>query len=211
MSSNLRKEKDALLREYASLATEYDNRWSHYTVPSIRETIRRMDIKSTEQLLDVGCGTGTLLESVAESFPDAGLFGVDPSSEMLAVAGEKLGSDVELKEGVAESLPFADGSFDMVVSCSSFHYWREPEKALVEITRVLKPGGRVVITDWCVDYLSCRLCDIYLRLVNHAHHRTYGTKRCARFLGAAGFSDVRIDQYKINWLWGMMTATARLR
>ncbi len=201
------KTEDAVLREYANLAAEYDDRWSRYVRLSVQETIRHMDIRGTEKLLDVGCGTGALLKCVSGAFSDAGLYGVDPSSEMLAVARQKLGSRVELKEGMAESLPFDDDSFDVVVSSSSFHYWRHPETALAEIVRVLKPNGRVVITDWCNDYLSCRVCDMYLRLVNRAHRRTYGTKKCARLLESAGFSNIRVDRGKIDWLWGLMTAT----
>jgi len=199
--------KEAVIREYDRLAPKYDERWSRYIRLSVQETIRRLDFRASERLLDIGCGTGTLLGIIAGSFPDAVLYGIDPSSEMLAAAKKRLGCRTDLRVGMAESLPFDDDYFDVAVSSSSLHYWRHPETALTEIVRVLKPNGRVVITDWCNDYLSCRVCGMYLRLVNRAHRRTYGTKKCVRLLKSAGFSNVRVARYKIDWLWGLMTAT----
>ena len=103
-------------------------------------------------------------------------------------------------------LPFRDASFEIVVSSSAFHYFRRPLAALGEMARVLRPGGRVVITDWCDDYLACRLHDRFLRLLNRAHGRTYGREECRRLLEQSGFRSVAIDRYKINWVWGLRTA-----
>lgn len=106
-------------------------------------------------------------------------------------------------------MPFEDETFDLIISCNMFHYIREPMVALKEMMRVLKPKGRVVITDWCDDYIACRLCDLFLRTFDKAHFKTYGKKACNELLFSAGFDEMKIDSYKINWLWGMMTATAR--
>jgi hypothetical protein len=74
---------------------------------------------------------------------------------------------------------------------------------------VLRSGGRLVITDWCDDFLACRLCDRVLRLLDPAHQRTYGRAECGGFLETMGFLDVRVERYRSTWPWGMMTATAR--
>ncbi len=79
------------------------------------------------------------------------------------------------------------------------------------MARVLRPNGRLVVTDWCDDYVACRICDLWLRLFNRAHFRTYGEKQCRQLLEQAGFTAVRVDRYKINWLWGLMTAAAQKR
>jgi len=97
----------------------------------------------------------------------------------------------------------------VVVSTSAFHYFRNPLAALREMVRVLAPSGRIVITDWCGDYVACQLCDLFLRLFNRAHFRTYGQKQCRRLLEQAGLVDIAIDRYKINWFWGLMTAVGR--
>lgn len=200
-----------VLREYARLASRYDVRWSFYTEATVRETMTRLHLKPGERLLDVGCGTGALLQAVSSAFPEVEAGGVDPSVEMLSIARQKLPDRIVLKEGWAESLPFPDDSFDIVVSCNAFHYWREPAKALREIARILKPEGRLVITDWCHDYISCRICDLFLRLFNRAHFKVYGVSECEALLMAACFHDASVERYKINWLWGMMTASARLK
>ena len=96
----------------------------------------------------------------------------------------------------------------MVVSCNMFHYIPEPSAALQEMKRVLRPGGRIIVTDWCDDYLACRVCDLCLRLFSRAHFRAYSQRTCGRLLADSGYGVVQIERYKISWLWGLMTATA---
>ena len=72
--------------------------------------------------------------------------------------------------------------------------------------RVLEPSGRVVITDWCDDFVACWICDLFLQIFNRAYVKAYGENQCRRMLKEAGFAAVRIDRFKINWLWGLMTA-----
>src|SRR5207247_10649198 len=144
----------AVLREYARLAPGYDRRWSSYIQAGVRGTLARLGARPAGAVLDVGCGTGALLAALAQSEPPLGvrLAGLDPSPEMLAVARSKLAPAVELRGGWAEGIPYGDATFDVVVSCSVFHYLRRPMAALAEMARVLAPGGRLVITDWCDDY-----------------------------------------------------------
>lgn len=101
--------------------------------------------------------------------------------------------------------------FDVVVSSSSFRYWESAERGLVEIARVLRPGGRLVLTDWCDDFLGCRIVDRVLRVVNRAYHRIYGTRACTEMVTAAGYDLSDVTKYKIDWLWGLMTVAAQRR
>lgn len=201
--------EDPVLTEYARLARQYDRRWSFYIKATIGETLKRLSPHPGDALLDVGCGTGMLLHALANMFPSVKLTGVDPSREMLDVGRARLGASAELKQGRAEHLPFPDQAFELVVSTSTFHYIRHPDVALREIARVLKPAGRIVITDWCDDYLACSICDWILRRFNHAHFRTYGRDEFQRLLEGSEFRSIEVDRYKINWLWGLMTAKAQ--
>ena len=198
---------DAIRKEYARLAERYESKWSFYLEATTRETLARLSLRPTDRVLDVGCGTGALLARLENVYPEARLLGVDPVPEMLAVARRRLSPRVELREGWAEDLPCADESVDVVVSCNMFHYVRRPAGALREMDRVLVRGGRFLITDWCDDYLACRVCDWYLRVFDPAHFRVYGRRACERLLRETGHGDSRVERYRISWLWGLMTAT----
>lgn len=200
--------RDHVLREYARLAARYDRKWAFYIQATSRETRARLRFEPNAALLDVGCGTGALLRELATSHPQARLAGIDPSPEMLAIARQRVPSAVELKTGWAEQIPFEEGMFDALVSCNVFHYVRRPRVALGEMARVLKPGGCLVITDWCDDYLACRICEVFLRRFNGAHFRVYGKQECARLLEETTWEDRAVERYKISWWWGLMTARA---
>lgn len=198
----------AVRAEYAQLAAIYDRRWAGYVSASVRETLRRLALRPGEWLLDVGCGTGTLLAVVQRAAPAVSVVGTDLAPEMLGAARTKLRGQVPLVAADAAGLPFQTGSFDVVVSSSSFHYWPDPGAGLAELARVLRPGGRLVVTDWCDDYLACKACDLVLRLIDPAHQRAYGSRECLQLLNRAGYAETAVERYRINWLWGLMTARA---
>lgn len=198
-----------VVKEYARLAGSYDTQWSFYIEATTRETIARLSLRAEDRLLDIGCGTGALLCRLSAIHPAAQLVGVDPVPEMLATARRKLSPAIELHKGWAEQLPFADAQFDIVVSCNMFHYIDRSADALTEIRRVLRPRGQLVITDWCGDYLACRLLERYQWLRGRTHAHIYRAHDCKRLLEQAGYTAVRIDTYKINWWWGLMTVRCR--
>lgn len=200
--------KNPVLEEYGRLAPAYDTRWSFYVEATARETMARLAVRPRDRILDVGCGTGVLLHQLSVSHPQARLCGVDPVPEMLDIARQRLPATIELCEAWAERIPYDDEVFDLVVSCNMFHYIPQPLTALTEMARVLRRGGQLVITDWCDDYLTCHICDWYLRLFNRAHFRTYDEGECLALLREAGYPAPRIERYKIDWLWGLMTARA---
>jgi ArsR family transcriptional regulator len=96
---------------------------------------------------DLGCGTGQLTESLAPFV--ARVIAVDDSAAMLAAARRRVASmqNVEVKNGRLESLPIEDGSLDAALLFLVLHYVPEPEAAIVEARRALKPGGRLLIVD----------------------------------------------------------------
>lgn len=107
------------------------------------------DVGQPGCVLDVGCGTGLLLRRVAAVFPGAELVGVDPAEEMVHQAEVSMptGVGARFAQGAAEALPFADASFDLVLSSMSFHHWADQQTALREVRRVLAPGGLLALAD----------------------------------------------------------------
>jgi ubiquinone/menaquinone biosynthesis C-methylase UbiE len=118
-----------------------------------RQTLQQAAIISGETVLDVGCGTGTLSLLAKTEAGDRGkVYGIDASPEMIAVARQKALQQpqaVDFQTGVIEALPFADGTFDVVLSSLMFHHLPPDLKqhGLMEIYRVLKPGGRLIVVD----------------------------------------------------------------
>ncbi len=111
-------------------------------------------IQPGEQVLDVGCGTGTLAIEVQSRVGTAGrVAGVDPGTQQIARARAKAARrhvPIEFQIGVIEQLPFPDQTFDVVLSTLMMHHLPASLKSqgLAEIVRVLKPGGRLVIADF---------------------------------------------------------------
>lgn len=104
-------------------------------------------LEAGESVLDLAAGTGVLAREVRRRVAPTGyVVGLDPNAGMLAVA-EELEPGVDWRQGTAEAMPFADESFDVVVSQFGLMFM-DRERALREILRVLKPGGRAVLAVW---------------------------------------------------------------
>lgn len=200
-----------LVRTYARYAPKYDRRWRSYNEATLTATVEAIPRERILRMLNVGCGTGLLEQAVKDLLPGTHVIGLDLSPEMLRQAQGKFGVAWRPSwiNGQAESLPFISGIFDVVVCANSFHFFRQPVRVVEEFRRVLQPGGWLVLTDWCDDYLACRLCDRVLRLVDPAHFRTYGLQQCKDLLSNMGFKMDRARRFKIDWLWGLMTLRAK--
>jgi len=85
-----------LRREYSGVASRYDLRWKFYIEASTQQTLTRFHLAPEDRVLDVGCGTGVLLESLARASPQAQLTGVDLSGDMLKIARRRLGSGLDI-------------------------------------------------------------------------------------------------------------------
>jgi ubiquinone/menaquinone biosynthesis C-methylase UbiE len=108
-----------------------------------------VELPQQSNVLDIGCGTGRLLERLASQFPDLRGTGLDLSDEMLRLARRNNSHRPRLIyiQGKADSLPFADRQFNAVFNTVSFLHYQEPQQVFNEVARVLSPGGRFYLAD----------------------------------------------------------------
>ncbi|UVS79510.1 class I SAM-dependent methyltransferase [Actinokineospora sp. UTMC 2448] len=97
------------------------------------------------RILDAGCGSGPLFAALRDR--GAAVTGVDASAGMLELARRRLGADADLRiADLADPLPFPDDSFDDVIASLVLHYLRDWSPTLAELRRVLRPGGRLIVS-----------------------------------------------------------------
>jgi len=142
------------------------------------------------RVLDVGCGTGALAAELSRR--GAKVWGVDTSAEMLAVARERVGSEVGLKQGAAEALPFRDGWFERVVLRCVVHLL-DRARALPELARVLAPSGRVVVATFAPEHFErIWVARVFPSLAAIDRARFPAPGLLARELETAGLGEARI-------------------
>lgn len=117
------------------------------------EMLRRVEagLPDGGTAVDVGCGTGTFALALRRRRPDARVIGADGDEEILGLARAKRGAEgIEWREGLAQELPVPERSADVVTISLVLHHLSpdDKRKALVEMKRILKPGGRLHVADW---------------------------------------------------------------
>lgn len=136
----------AFAHDSRRLAEIYD-RVSDFQLEGGKRLVERLGLEDGARVLDVGCGTGRLARWIAERLgPSGSVVGIDPLEHRISVARSHAGA-VRFEVGQAEDLgAFEDSSFDAVCLSSVLHWVADKARALAEIRRVLRPGGRVAVT-----------------------------------------------------------------
>ena len=168
------------------------------------EYLRLLGVGPGEQVLDVGCGSGAVTRAMARlAAPGGRATGLDASPALLAFARqyaeeEALGQTIEFREGDCRSLPFPDASFDAVLAATVLSHVPEAERALAEMVRVTRPGGRVGVFDFDADSFVIAHPDRALtrRIVaSYSDHATINgslTRELPGRLAGLGLADVGI-------------------
>lgn len=167
-----------------------------------------------EAVLDLGCGGGHVSLRVAPFVQQVTAYDLaEPMLEAVAALAVDRGfTNLKTRQGAAESLPFADASFDLVVSRYSAHHWSDLNAALREARRVLSPGGRVIFMD--VIAPETPLLDTWLQalelLRDPSHVRDYSASEWLSALAAAGFNPGPVSRRRLrleftSWIERMNT------
>lgn len=182
---------------YDAVVDYFDRYTQRYTAHLCQPLLQMADIPVNGVVLDVGTGTGVIpLAGSTASGPGVKFVGVDLSEGMLAKARQNavdkgLQTRIEFLKMDAENLVFADNSFDAVISLYALHHFPNPTRALSEMFRVLKPGGKVVIAVGSSPEL------LSLGGVNAVFRRISSLWRVlrGRELSACGFIDTLVEKH----------------
>jgi ubiquinone/menaquinone biosynthesis C-methylase UbiE len=153
-----------------------------------RRLLSMADLKENMTFLDLGCGTGQAIGLAAKSVNYKGSFyGVDLSSGMVEKAKENF-RDLENFHFIianSESIPLQDNFFDIIICSNSFHHYLHPEKAMSEISRLLKTGGKLYILDPTADSWIIKIIDKIIKIFEPAHVRIYSTREFEKLISGS--------------------------
>jgi ubiquinone/menaquinone biosynthesis C-methylase UbiE len=162
----------------------------------------RQHVQAGSQILDCGCGPGSITVGLAEWAPDGQTVGIDLGAEQLdgarALARDLGLENVTFRQGDIFDLPFEDASFDVVFSQTVLYHIPNTEKALAEIKRVLRPGGLVALRDaitaslivWPEEPLVREAYGMFSRGAQHSGGNPDVGRQLGTLLHAAGFEEV---------------------
>lgn len=160
-----------------------------------RQLLEQAGLEPQHCVLDVGCGTGSLAVMIKQRYPTVTVIGLDPDRKALARAERKArrtSALVRFEVGFADALDYAGGTFDRVFSSLMFHHL-EPavkERTLLEIRRVLRPGGRLQLLDFWAP--APHQHGLFGRLIHaHAHVQDNVDDKIPALMSAAGFTGAR--------------------
>ncbi|MDX8336183.1 class I SAM-dependent methyltransferase [Candidatus Cetobacterium colombiensis] len=132
--------------------------------------------KNGTELLDIGTGKGDLLEKILLIYPNKNwnLVGIDISEKMIEKAVEK-NISAKFKVGDSENLPFKNSSFDIITCINSFHHYENPEKAISEIKRVLRPGGIIILGEIWIPGFFRNIINFFLPFMKTGDYKIYSS------------------------------------
>ncbi len=181
--NNIYKEKSR--SAFDKIASNYSE--SHdgkFVEPMYEEVIKRILELKPRNILDVGCGPGSVLVHLKNK--NIGLHGLDISEKMIEEAEKNLGQDVDLRVGDSESMPWLDNSFDIILCNASFHHYPNPLKSLKEMKRLLKKDGVLIIGEPTAPSIIRFITNMSIKYSNKGDVRIYNKKEMESLLEEVG-------------------------
>lgn len=203
MARTANEYKQLSIREFTKAAKVYES--GHAGIYEMckddyPQMLAELEREPFADVLDVGCGTGAVIELLHEKYPDARYVGLDLTPDMIAVAQAKSLNGCEFVVGDAEDLPFPANSFDAVLSSNSFHHYPNPEKFFAGVARVLRPGGRLILRDYTANDFAVWLMNTFelplARLAGHGDVRILKQSQFRAMAEEAGLSVLVMEAQK---------------
>jgi SAM-dependent methyltransferase len=164
--------------QFAAPAEHYDRFMGRY-VPTLAGALADMaGVTAGMRVLDVGCGPGGLTSELCRRVGAEAVAAIDPSPQFVAACrGRHRKADV--REGVAEQLPWREGEFDAVLSCLVIGFMSDPDRGVREMARVARPGGTVAACMWDVSSGGMSMLRIFWSAVRQLDPGVEGERRYA--------------------------------
>lgn len=154
-------------------------------------------------VLDVGCGPGLLLSTLAAQYPQLYLAGLDIAPEMVKVAQGRLGNRADIRLGESEFLPWPDASFNYVFCIDSFHHYPNGKKVLREFRRVLTRDGHLLLADPTAPFLVRSILNSLVGLMRMGDVQMYDRRKLTSLLQTSGFTSI---QWQPSGSWGFVAS-----
>ena len=172
----------------------YENFWGSVWFPQKhKRLVAIINLNSSKiNVLDIGCGTGRLLERLKRKFPLIKIHAIDISKAMVTVVKRKF-KRVDARVGSAEDLPWKKNNFDVITNSISFHHYKNPNKALSEAYRVLKPRGKFFLMDINPASKITRFLANFIAkyFIQDGHKSFYTKKEVYEFFQEEGFTNIK--------------------
>jgi ubiquinone/menaquinone biosynthesis C-methylase UbiE len=138
--------KKTIATRYDSSAEIYDARYNDIQAQKYQEILSRVDFSETNEIIDIGCGTGTFLGLIKQLVNgNSKLLGIDISHEMIKIAHEKF-PDIDFIVADSDYLPIKDETFERIISVTHLQNLPEPHNTISEMKRISTKNASVVIT-----------------------------------------------------------------
>ncbi|GHO86231.1 class I SAM-dependent methyltransferase [Dictyobacter formicarum] len=211
-------------------AATYNRIWKTFSEKTLATTVDYIKVSRLYEapkaqgkhprILDVACGTGLLLQKLAQLSPQAELYGIDQSSDMLAQAQKILANEphIHLTQGSLKSdkmtaLPYQPASFDLITCTNAFHYLDNPRAVLQSLATLLSPHGQLVLEDYARRPFPFpwKPFEWLIKGVDPQHNKAYTRTEAQQICEAAGLQILAANDFSAGPLWQCWIIRAEVR